>query len=45
MLKLNEHTNITIGGAFKLKPFKAYGKVSIEDLRLKELPLHIKRYV
>ena len=37
MLKLNEHTNITIGGAFKLKPFKAYGKVSIEDLRLKEL--------
>ena len=37
MLKLNEHTNITIGGAFKLQPFKAYGKVSIEDLRLKEL--------
>ena len=37
MLKLNEHTNVTIGGAFKLQPFKAYGKVSIEDLRLKEL--------
>ena len=37
MLKLNEHTNITIGGAFKLQPFKAYGRVSIEDLRLKEL--------
>ena len=35
-LKLNEHTNISIGGAFKLQPFKAYGKVSIEDLRLKE---------
>ena len=37
MLKLNEHTNITIGGAFKLQPFKAYGKVSIENLRLKEI--------
>ena len=37
MLKLNEHTNIMIGGAFKLQPFKAYGKISIEDLRLKEL--------
>jgi hypothetical protein len=35
-LKLNEHTNISIGGAFKLQPFKAYGKVTIEDLRLKE---------
>lgn len=34
---LNENTNITIGGAFKLEPFKAYGKVSIEDLRLKDL--------
>ena len=35
-LKLNENTNISIGGAFKLKPFKAYGKILIEDLRLKE---------
>lgn len=35
--KLNEHTNITIGGAFKLEPFRGYGKISIEDLRLKEL--------
>ena len=35
-LKLNESTNITIGGAFKLQPFKAYGKILIEDLRLKE---------
>ena len=35
-LKLNEHTNISIGGAFRLIPFKAYGKVTIEDLRLKE---------
>lgn len=35
-LKLNEYTSISIGGAFKLQPFKAYGKVSIEDLRLKE---------
>jgi hypothetical protein len=36
-LKLNENTNITIGGAFKLEPFRGYGKISIEDLRLKEL--------
>lgn len=36
-LKLNEHTDISIGGAFKLNPFKVYGKISIEDLRLKEL--------
>jgi hypothetical protein len=36
-LKLNDYTNITIGGAFKLEPFRGYGKVSIEDLRLKEL--------
>jgi uncharacterized protein involved in outer membrane biogenesis len=35
--KLNENTNVSIVGAFKLQPFKAYGKVSIEDLRLKEL--------
>lgn len=35
--KLNENTNVSIAGAFKLEPFKAYGKVSIEDLRLKEL--------
>ena len=36
-LKLNEHTNISIGGAFKLQPLKAYGKVLVEDLRIKEL--------
>jgi hypothetical protein len=35
--KLNEHTNISIGGAFKLEPFRGYGKILIEDLRLKEL--------
>ena len=35
--KLNENTNVSVVGAFKLQPFKAYGKVSIEDLRLKEL--------
>ncbi len=34
--KLNENTNVSIAGAFKLEPFKAYGKISIEDLRLKE---------
>jgi hypothetical protein len=34
--KLNEHTNISIGGAFKLEPFRGYGKISIEDLRLKD---------
>ena len=34
--KLNEHTNISIGGAFKLEPFRGYGKILIEDLRLKE---------
>ena len=36
-LKLNDNTNITIGGAFKLEPFRGYGKILIEDLRLKEL--------
>uniref|UniRef100_UPI004048323E DUF748 domain-containing protein n=1 Tax=Aliarcobacter sp. TaxID=2321116 RepID=UPI004048323E len=35
-LKLNEHTNVAIGAAFKLEPFKVYGKVEIEDLRIKE---------
>ena len=35
-LKLNDNTNITIGGAFKLEPFRGYGKILIEDLRLKE---------
>lgn len=35
-LKINENTNISIGGAFKLQPFKAYGKIVIEDLKLKE---------
>mgnify|MGYP003583102163 CR=1 FL=1 len=34
--KLNEHTNISIGGAFKLEPFRGYGKISIEDLRIKD---------
>ncbi len=34
--KLNEHTNVSIGAAFKLKPFRGYGKISIDDLRLKE---------
>lgn len=31
---LNKHTKVSIGGAFNLVPFKVYGKVSIEDLRL-----------
>ena len=34
--KLNENTKISIGSAFKLQPFRGYGKISIEDLRLKE---------
>ena len=40
--KLNENTNVSIAGAFKLQPFKAYGKISIEDLRLKELMIYKK---
>ncbi len=36
-LKLNEHTHISVVGAFNLVPFKAYGKITIDDLRLKEL--------
>lgn len=44
-LKLNEHTNISIGGAFKLQPFKAYGKVSIEDLRLTEFITYKKEHL
>ncbi|PUE65124.1 DUF748 domain-containing protein [Arcobacter caeni] len=42
--KLNEHTNISIGGAFNLVPFKAYGKISIEDLRIKELLAYKKDF-
>ena len=36
-LKLNENTEVSIGGAFKLEPFKIYGKITINDLRIKEL--------
>ncbi|MFA6741100.1 MAG: DUF748 domain-containing protein [Arcobacteraceae bacterium] len=42
--KLNGHTNISIGGAFNLVPFKAYGKISIEDLRIKELLAYKKDF-
>lgn len=43
-LKLNEHTNISIVGAFNLVPFKAYGKITIDDLRLKELLTYKKDF-
>ena len=35
--KLNEHTDVSIGGAFRLEPFNMYGKILINDLRIKEL--------
>ena len=35
-LKINEHTNLNITGAFKLQPFNMYGKAKISDLRVKE---------
>lgn len=34
--RINEHTNVQISSAFKINPFKAYGKISINDLRIKE---------
>jgi hypothetical protein len=38
-LKFNigEHTKVDFSGAFNLTPFKMYGKINIEDLRLQEL--------
>jgi hypothetical protein len=36
-LKINEFTNLSVEGAFRLIPFKMYGKANIEDLRVKEL--------
>jgi hypothetical protein len=35
--RINEDTNVAIGGAFKLKPFKMYGKIDISNLKIKEL--------
>lgn len=35
--KINEHTDVEISSAFNINPFKAYGKVSIYDLRIKEI--------
>ncbi|MCT7908966.1 DUF748 domain-containing protein [Arcobacter lacus] len=35
--KINEHTDVQISSAFKINPFKAYGKISINDLRIKEI--------
>ncbi|MCT7582543.1 DUF748 domain-containing protein [Aliarcobacter butzleri] len=34
--RINEHTDVQISSAFKINPFKAYGKISINDLRIKE---------
>lgn len=36
-LKINEFTKLAITGAFRLTPFKMYGKIDLKDLRLKEL--------
>ena len=35
--KINEHTKVSFAGAFKVSPFKMYGKATIDDLRLQEL--------
>ena len=36
-LSINEHTKLSIRGAFNVQPFKMYGKAEIIDLRLKEV--------
>lgn len=36
-LKINENTNLSVTGAFRLEPFVMYGKAKISDLRIKEL--------
>ena len=36
-LRINEHTKVSIRGAFNVSPFKMYGKIDIIDLRLKEI--------
>ena len=35
--KINEHTKVSLSGAFNTLPFKMYGKAEIIDLRLKEI--------
>ena len=34
---INEHTKVSVKGAFNTLPFKMYGKAEITDLRLKEI--------
>ena len=34
--RINEDTNVSIGGAFKLEPFKMYGKIDVSNLKIKE---------
>ena len=34
--RINEDTDVSIGGAIKLEPFKMYGKVDITNLKIKE---------
>ncbi|QKF73327.1 DUF748 domain-containing membrane protein [Aliarcobacter faecis] len=34
--QINKNTDVTIKGAFNINPFKAYGKVEIKDLRVKD---------
>ncbi len=34
--RINEDTNVSIGGAIKLEPFQMYGKVDITNLKIKE---------
>lgn len=36
-LNINEHTKLSLKGAFNVSPFKMYGKAKISDLRLKEI--------
>ncbi len=36
-LKINEFTKLSVEGAFRLVPFKMYGKTKLEDLRVKEV--------
>ena len=34
--RINEDTNVSIGGAFNLEPFKMYGKIDISNLKIKD---------
>ena len=35
--KLNENTDVKISGGLKIEPFIAYGKITISNLKIKEL--------